>query len=408
MSHYHIRDVLSLIGVKKHVLRYWEQRVPLVRAQRNASGHRVWTKAQVRLLLRLRYLIVEKGVSVQAAGTSLIQDTAVNPTIAHVKDHLTRTLLALKRTNTASHALYKQPHDFPMLSDKKYLDMDTVIDGGYVSVPRTDYIRVYRKSPHVSFVTNTAVSSGSNEYSTDALLIYSHLFVREDPEIVAKTLYLLIEHRLQRSLAAQTDAREDTRPCLIITVLHEEQAIYQNVFGNSAYLLPIQLLCWRGNSWLAPTTTAIEALISHRELKAFFTQAGIRNVLAWLPDDPNSLPTAADVTAQAMRSKYGVSCGVHKNGDGKLMVSCACFYLPQWQKHYAEFFSCGSWRYITFDLRFHIAETEKEGWCFEIWLRDLLHLDAQAVLLPNTDSQMVWYTGSWTEQMQHVFGIRLE
>jgi DNA-binding transcriptional MerR regulator len=73
-SGYVAREVLSILNVKPHVLRYWEQSLPLIRPRRNESGHRVWSAVQVRMLLRLRHLIVRRGMSVGAAGDALIYE----------------------------------------------------------------------------------------------------------------------------------------------------------------------------------------------------------------------------------------------------------------------------------------------------------------------------------------------
>ncbi|MFW5827813.1 MAG: MerR family transcriptional regulator, partial [Alkalispirochaeta sp.] len=35
---YEAREVLRILGVKPHVLRYWEQSLPLIRPGRNESG----------------------------------------------------------------------------------------------------------------------------------------------------------------------------------------------------------------------------------------------------------------------------------------------------------------------------------------------------------------------------------
>ena len=70
---YHASDVLRVLGVKPHVLRYWEQVLPLIRPTHDHSGHRVWSAAQVRMLVRLRHMVVRRGMSVQAAGDALLR-----------------------------------------------------------------------------------------------------------------------------------------------------------------------------------------------------------------------------------------------------------------------------------------------------------------------------------------------
>lgn len=76
---YEVQEVLRLLGVKAHVLRYWEQSLPLIRSRRNEAGHRVWSAAQVRMLLRIRHLVLRRGMSVAAAGNAILYEAEPGP-----------------------------------------------------------------------------------------------------------------------------------------------------------------------------------------------------------------------------------------------------------------------------------------------------------------------------------------
>jgi len=103
MAQYGSRDLLKLLDIKPHVLRYWEQLLPLVRSDRDESGHRVWSAAQVRMLWRLRHLIVDRGMAVQAAGELLLQEgeTAPGNVKARLEALRTELLDALHRIGSA-------------------------------------------------------------------------------------------------------------------------------------------------------------------------------------------------------------------------------------------------------------------------------------------------------------------
>lgn len=56
-----IRDVCKFLGVQPHVVRYWEQEVPLLTPRKSRTGHRVYTWADLEILFRIRHLLYDKG-----------------------------------------------------------------------------------------------------------------------------------------------------------------------------------------------------------------------------------------------------------------------------------------------------------------------------------------------------------
>gem|GEM_PF-6027138 len=75
MNRYGVKEVCRIIGIKPHILRYWEEQVSLLTPLRSDSGHRRWTSDQVRTLRRLQHLIVERGMSVHAAEEQIIRES---------------------------------------------------------------------------------------------------------------------------------------------------------------------------------------------------------------------------------------------------------------------------------------------------------------------------------------------
>lgn len=64
---YTIGDVSKLTGTKPHVLRYWESEFKLLRPARRYSGHRKYTKKDLELINRIRYLILEMKYTLAGA-----------------------------------------------------------------------------------------------------------------------------------------------------------------------------------------------------------------------------------------------------------------------------------------------------------------------------------------------------
>ena len=80
MTEFSIGDVEELTGVKSHVLRYWEEVIPYI-TPKKTSGRRVYSKRDVLLIFRLKYLIQEKKYTIEGARNRLIEEASDNNTI---------------------------------------------------------------------------------------------------------------------------------------------------------------------------------------------------------------------------------------------------------------------------------------------------------------------------------------
>ncbi len=60
-----IGEVAEVLGVPPHVVRYWEQELPLRLSERNRGGQRVYGAEDVDKLARVKALVVDQGVSVR-------------------------------------------------------------------------------------------------------------------------------------------------------------------------------------------------------------------------------------------------------------------------------------------------------------------------------------------------------
>lgn len=60
-----IGEVAEVLGVQPHVVRYWEQELPLRLSERTGGGQRVYSTEDVDKLGRVKALVVDQGVSVR-------------------------------------------------------------------------------------------------------------------------------------------------------------------------------------------------------------------------------------------------------------------------------------------------------------------------------------------------------
>jgi DNA-binding transcriptional MerR regulator len=62
-----IGEVSELVGVKAHVLRYWESEFRAVRPMKTRGAHRMYRRADVELLCLIRRLLYEEGYTIPGA-----------------------------------------------------------------------------------------------------------------------------------------------------------------------------------------------------------------------------------------------------------------------------------------------------------------------------------------------------
>ena len=64
---YTIGEISRLLGVKQHVIRYWEEEIPFVAPQKSKTGRRVYTDRELQLLLRLKHLLYDRRYTIEGA-----------------------------------------------------------------------------------------------------------------------------------------------------------------------------------------------------------------------------------------------------------------------------------------------------------------------------------------------------
>lgn len=98
---YKIGDAARLVGVKPHVLRYWEGEFPELRPLKTRGAHRMYGEEHLALARRIRELVVDRGYTVPGARRRLradrdaARDSGATPAPDEVLG-LRRELLALR------------------------------------------------------------------------------------------------------------------------------------------------------------------------------------------------------------------------------------------------------------------------------------------------------------------------
>src|SRR5580658_4610576 len=65
--YFKIGEVSDLLGVEPYVLRYWEKEFPVLSPKKSGTGHRLYRRKDVELLLRIKHLLYEKRFTIEGA-----------------------------------------------------------------------------------------------------------------------------------------------------------------------------------------------------------------------------------------------------------------------------------------------------------------------------------------------------
>jgi DNA-binding transcriptional MerR regulator len=69
--YFKIGEVSELLGVEPYVLRYWETEFPVLSPKKSGTGHRLYRRKDVELLLRIKHLLRDKRYTIEGARQSL-------------------------------------------------------------------------------------------------------------------------------------------------------------------------------------------------------------------------------------------------------------------------------------------------------------------------------------------------
>ena len=88
-----ISEVSEMIGVKPHVLRYWETQFSMLRPRKNRAGNRMYRPEEIKMLLRIKELLYTRRFTIAGARRRLLDDRAETPQIDLGLDRADRTLV---------------------------------------------------------------------------------------------------------------------------------------------------------------------------------------------------------------------------------------------------------------------------------------------------------------------------
>jgi DNA-binding transcriptional MerR regulator len=76
-----ISEVSELVGVKPHVLRYWETQFSMLRPKKNRAGNRMYRPEEIKLLLRIKDLLYARRFTIAGARRRLLDERKEGPQV---------------------------------------------------------------------------------------------------------------------------------------------------------------------------------------------------------------------------------------------------------------------------------------------------------------------------------------
>lgn len=102
-------EVCRLLDLRPHVIRYWEQMIPLFEPEKSTSGRRTYSERDIHLLYRLKYLIQERKYTLEGALQALVEESEgrLAPTKASIQA-LRQDLLEIRNTLETADSLWQK------------------------------------------------------------------------------------------------------------------------------------------------------------------------------------------------------------------------------------------------------------------------------------------------------------
>lgn len=69
--YYAIGEVCDLVGLKPHVLRYWETQFDVLAPNKNRAGNRVFRSKDIELILLVKHLLYDEKYTIEGAKQKL-------------------------------------------------------------------------------------------------------------------------------------------------------------------------------------------------------------------------------------------------------------------------------------------------------------------------------------------------
>jgi DNA-binding transcriptional MerR regulator len=67
-------DLEKLLGIKGHIIRYWERQIPLIQPQKDGTGNFMYSMRDVQLLMRVKHFLYDRKFTIEGALEELYRE----------------------------------------------------------------------------------------------------------------------------------------------------------------------------------------------------------------------------------------------------------------------------------------------------------------------------------------------
>jgi DNA-binding transcriptional MerR regulator len=88
MISYTTGDLEKLLGIKGHIIRYWEKQIPLIQPQKDGTGNFIYSVRDVQMLLRVKHFLRDRKFTIEGALEELYRELSgvQGDAIAHIAE----------------------------------------------------------------------------------------------------------------------------------------------------------------------------------------------------------------------------------------------------------------------------------------------------------------------------------
>jgi DNA-binding transcriptional MerR regulator len=88
MIRYTTGDLEKLLGIKGHIIRYWEKQIPLIQPQKDGTGNFIYSVRDVQMLLRVKHFLRDRKFTIDGALEELYRELSgvQGVAIAHIAE----------------------------------------------------------------------------------------------------------------------------------------------------------------------------------------------------------------------------------------------------------------------------------------------------------------------------------
>ena len=104
-KYFRIGEVSKIVGVEPYVLRYWEKEFPFLQPFKNKSGHRLYTRRDIAIIVSIKKLLYTHGYSIPGAKKILWKNllkeedsSSLSQKIEEIKRDLIKMLEVIEKT----------------------------------------------------------------------------------------------------------------------------------------------------------------------------------------------------------------------------------------------------------------------------------------------------------------------